>query len=72
MQYLKSNPLFLREFKNKSNVDSEVVNIKIGKECKKIRLIKYEIGKETYILGTTHTKLSVEHLKELYRKRWKI
>ena len=56
----------------KNNTESELVNIKIGNEYYPIRIVKYKVGNDTYILGTTHTNLSVGELKKLYKKRWEI
>lgn len=69
---LQPHFLFLRNFKNDNNKNSDIAYVKIGKNKKRIRLIKYKIDNVLYLLGTSREDLSVDYLKNIYHKRWQI
>jgi hypothetical protein len=73
---MKKNHLLYKNFINKSvndktyfvcNKDTYYMNIKV-------RLVKYKIKKQDYVLCTTlmDKKFTVEYFKNLYKERWKI
>lgn len=57
---------------NLEKTDDITIDLPYQTRTVKFRLIKYEIKKTTYYIGTTVYNVSIDCIKDIYRHRWKI
>jgi len=66
---LKKNLLIIKKLKNKTDITIDVTN---NNKIISFRLVKYKINKKWYYIGTTIFNKSINYIKDIYWKRWKI
>lgn len=57
---------------NKTRIKTTTIDVVTGKTKHQMKLVRYKVNNENYILGTTLKTATIKELKELYRRRWEI